>query len=497
MKKKVYFMGIAGTGMASTAGLALQAGWQVSGSDANVYPPMSDMLNELNISVATPYDAKNLKVASPDLVIVANVLSKNHVEVQELLAEGIPYTSYPEFLGTHFLSKRHSVVVSGTHGKTTTSSLLTHILRELGEAPGYMIGGIPKAFKKSFDLGNKPAFVIEGDEYDTAFFDKESKFLHYHPKHLILNNIEFDHADIFNSIEDIYKMFEKLLVKVSHPSQIIANIDDPGVIEVLKRTGLTHQVTSVSAWGKNVAAPYRVLQTRVVEARGESQIWEVALTTKRWGDVTCKTTLSGDYNAANLCQIIACLDSMMNCKVIATQDFEAIEKAVFSFQNVKRRLDHLGTINDVIVMEDFAHHPTAVKLLIESLKRNFPNRRLIAAFEPRNATSRRKIFERQYADVLSKADIALIGACPEDLRIPLDERMNTKNIAAAIGSSAHSFSKNEDLQAWLLSHLQPADLLVFMSSGSFSGIQHQTMDALFQKFGKESSKGVELSTDSI
>lgn len=497
MSKKVYFMGIAGTGMGSVAGLALQSGWQVAGSDANIYPPMSDMLNELNIKVTTPYDAKNLKEYNPDLVVVANVLSKNHVEVKELLSEGIPYTSYPEFLGTNFLSKRHSVVVSGTHGKTTTTSLLTHILRELGESPGYMIGGIPKAFKKSFDIGTRPVFVIEGDEYDTAFFDKESKFLHYHPKHLILNNIEFDHADIFQSIEDIYKMFEKLLKKVANPSQIIANIDDPGVAEVLKRSGLARQVTSVSAWGKNSSTPYRVLQTRVLEAKAESQIWEVALSTTRWGDVKCKTTLSGDYNAANLCQIVACLDSLMSSKVIATQNFEAIQKAVISFQNVKRRLDHLGTVGDIIVMEDFAHHPTAVKLLIETLKRNFPNRRLIAAFEPRNATSRRKIFEKQYAEVLSKSDIALIGACPEDQRIPIDERMNTKNIAEAIGPTAHCFSKNEDLQSWLLTHLQAADLLVFMSSGSFSGIQHSTLEALLKKYEKETAKGVELSTDSI
>jgi UDP-N-acetylmuramate: L-alanyl-gamma-D-glutamyl-meso-diaminopimelate ligase len=495
--KKVYFMGIAGTGMASVAGLAKQDGWDVSGSDDNIYPPMSTMLEDVGISVQTPYDESRLAEIKPDLVVVANVLSKTHKEVAELLKLGIPYTSFPKFLGENFLAKRHSVVVAGTHGKTTTTSLLTHILKVLGEDPGYMIGGIPKAFKRSFDLGKGMPFVVEGDEYDTAYFDKESKFLHYRAQHLILNNIEFDHADIFKDLDAIYKMFEKLVAQIKDPSQIMANIDDPGVVELLKRSGLEDKVTPVAAWGKSKEAPFRVLGTKVLHATAEQQTWEVEMRTRRWGDLKVKTSLSGDYNAANLCQIMACLDSMMTHGIISESKISEIQAAVLSFQNVKRRLDCLGEVHDIIVMEDFAHHPTAVKLLIQSLKKNFPSRRLLVAFEPRNATSRRNTFEKQYGEVLSLADVSLIGACPEDKRIPEHERMNTSNIAASIGSSAQAFSTNDSLHDWLLNNLLPQDVVVFMSSGSFNGIQHRLVQSLFTKYGKEPPKGVEIRANTI
>ncbi len=495
--KKVYFMGIAGTGMASVAGLARQDGWDVSGSDDNIYPPMSTMLEDVGITVQTPYDEERLSKIKPDLVVVANVLSKNHKEVVELLKLGIKYTSFPQFLGQHFLAKRHSVVVAGTHGKTTTTSLLTHILKELGEDPGYIIGGIPKAFKRSFELGKGQTFIVEGDEYDTAFFDKESKFLHYHAKHLILNNIEFDHADIFKDLDAIYLMFQKLVAQVKDPSQIIANIDDPGVVELLKRSGLTEKVVSVAAWGKNMHSAFRVLSTKVLKATAEQQTWEVEMRTPRWGDIKLKTALSGDYNAANLCQIMACLDSMMSKGVISPAKIEKIQAAVLSFQNVKRRLDCLGEVNDIIIMEDFAHHPTAVKLLIESLKKNFPTRRLLVAFEPRNATSRRNTFEKEYGEVLALADISLIGACPEDKRIPEEERMNTSRIAAAIGPTAQAFSSNDQLHDWLLQALKPQDVVVFMSSGSFNGIQHRLIPSLFAKYSPEIVKGVEIRAHTI
>lgn len=497
MTKHVYFMGIAGTGMASVAGLAMQAGWKVTGSDNDVYPPMSTMLQEIGIPVYTPYDEKNLFRDRPDLVVVANVLSKNHKEVTALLESGIAYTSFPAFLGENFLASRHSVVVSGTHGKTTTTSLLTHILRELGEDPGYLVGGIPKALKRSFELGTGKTFIIEGDEYDTAYFDKESKFLHYRAQHLILNNIEFDHADIFKDLDAIYDMFQKLVEKVPNPSQIIANVDDEGVAELLRRSKLEDKVTRVGAWGKNLHSEWHVIDTRVVEATAEKQVWELKLATRRWGEVSLLTTLSGTYNAANICQIIACLDSMMSHGIIAVKDISEIQKAISSFANVKRRLDHLGTVNDIFVMEDFAHHPTAVKLLIDSMRKNFPSRRLVVAFEPRNATSRRNTFEKQYGEVLSNADVALIGACPEDKRIPENERMNTKRIAETLGKKAQAFETNDELHDWLKSHLTPGDVVVFMSSGSFNGIQHRLVDTLKQKYGATIAKGVEQNVDTI
>jgi len=496
MSQHVYFMGIAGTGMASVAGLAMQGGFRVSGSDNDVYPPMSTMLEEIGIKVHTPYDPANLSAEKPDLVVVANVLSRNHKEVVALLESKIPYTSFPAFLGEYFLGSRHSVVVTGTHGKTTTTSLLTHILREFGEDPGYLIGGIPKALQRSFNLGSGSPFVIEGDEYDTAYFDKESKFLHYRAQHLILNNIEFDHADIFKDINAIYEMFTKLVKNVANPSQIIANVDDVGVLELLRRTGLEEQVTRVGAWGKNLKTDCHVIDTHVVEAKPEKQIWEIKLATKRWNEIKLQTTLSGAYNAANICQIIACLDSMMSQGIIKQQKADALQKAILSFANVKRRLDHLGTVNDIYVMEDFAHHPTAVGLLIEALRKNFPTRRIIVAFEPRNATSRRRTFEQQYAEVLTMADIALIGACPEDIRIPEAERMNTNRIASTIGPRAKAFDKNDDLHNWLAAQLCPGDVVVFMSSGSFNGVQYRLIDTLNEKYPSHDAKDVEQIQDS-
>ena len=242
-------MGIAGTGMASAAGLLKTAGFNICGSDHQVYPPMSDMLKSLKINYSTPYSQENLIREKPDLVVVANCLSRGHEELEFMMSQNIPYTSFPKLIGERFLSKSHSIVVSGTHGKTTTSSLMAYFLKELDEDPSFLIGGIPRNFTHSFRLGRSPLFVIEGDEYDTAFFDKNSKFLHYAPKTLILNNLEFDHADIFASIEDIENEFTKLINLVPYKKGIIANIDDPGVFKLLKKLDILDKVTSVSTKG--------------------------------------------------------------------------------------------------------------------------------------------------------------------------------------------------------------------------------------------------------
>ena len=224
--KNIYFLGIGGTGMAAVAGLAQQAGYNVKGSDNPLYPPMSTLLEDLHIDVKTPYKKENFDNNDADLVIVANALSRGHEELEHMLAQDYKYTSFPAFLGDYFLESRQSLVVTGTHGKTTTSSIIANALIKLGEDPGFFIGGIPKGFTKGFELGKGPCFVLEGDEYDTAFFDKNSKFLHYRPNYVIFNNLEFDHADIFSSIEDIEKQFTMLFEKVDNKKNIISNIDD-------------------------------------------------------------------------------------------------------------------------------------------------------------------------------------------------------------------------------------------------------------------------------
>jgi len=476
----VYFMGIGGTGMASVAGLAQEAGYAVTGSDANLYPPMSTMLDTLGIKVLTPYDPNNLEAVKPKLVVVANALSRNHVELEALLKSGTPYTSFPAFLGDYFLGKRKAVVVSGTHGKTTTTSLLTFILLQLGWDPGYLIGGIPRDLEQSFALGKEGSlFAIEGDEYDTAFFDKNSKFLHYRPRHLILNNIEFDHADIFKDLAAIEKQFTDLLKLMPDKKAVIANVDDPGVAKLLRDLGLLDQVTAVAAKGETQSAAVRLLSLEPPK-KGETY-WHLSVQLADGQRAEINTTLAGPHNAANICQVLACIWQIHKAGDAPDFPLPKIAKAIEQFQGVQRRLDKLSSVGDIEIFEDFAHHPTAVKVVIESMRALYPERRLLVAFEPKNATSRRSIFMKEFAKSLALADRVFIGACSVDARIPSDERMNTGEMARMIGASAAAFDDNEALLASLLQTAKSHDTILFMSSGSFSGIQYRIGERLSEQ----------------
>jgi UDP-N-acetylmuramate: L-alanyl-gamma-D-glutamyl-meso-diaminopimelate ligase len=481
----VYFMGIGGTGMASVAGLAQEAGYKVIGSDANIYPPMSTMLENLGIAVRTPYSPENILTSGAQLVVVANALSRNHVELEAMLGSGIPYTSFPAFLGDYFLGHRKSIVVAGTHGKTTTTSLLAHVLVQLGWDPGYLIGGIPRTLPRSFALGKGPLFAIEGDEYDTAFFDKDSKFLHYRPRYVILNNIEFDHADIFPSLEAIEAQFTKLLARVDDPARILANVDDPGVVKLLGQLQLTHKVTRVATRGETADASVRLLSL-APPTEGRDAAWTLRIQVAGQAPLTLRTQLAGPHNAANICQILACLWQISQQKDAPQWEPRALEDAIASFTGVKRRLDRLSSAADVEVFEDFAHHPTAVKAVIESMRTLYPSRRLIVAFEPKNATSRRNVFMHEFAASLGLADRVLIGPCPVDLRIPGDQRMNTEVMAHLIGERAQAFADNEELLESLVREARANDAIVFMSSGSFSGIQYRIGDRLANRLPNQS-----------
>ena len=469
----LYFIGIGGTGMASTAGLAQEAGYNVTGSDANLYPPMSTLLEDLTIPVKTPYSESNVNDLNADLVVVANALSRGHSELEAVLSRELPYTSFPEFLGEMILKSRQSIVVSGTHGKTTTTSMMAHVLRSLELDPGYLIGGIPKNFAKSFHLGTDAPFAIEGDEYDTAFFDKNSKFLHYYPKYLIFNNLEFDHADIFENLDAIEKQFEMLIAKVPNKKNIIANADDPGVRDFLRKNNLLESVTTVATLGKAENSDFVVHE---VEPKGDS--WKANISTPEWGDVSFSTKMIGNHNIANLSQVIACTYRLASDNTIPMPTKLDLIKAIESFEGVQRRLDHLHSRNGIDIFEDFAHHPTAVALVLETFKKSFPERRLFVAFEPRNATSRRNIFTKRYAESLNIADQVLIGHCPIDNRIAESERMNTEVLAEMIGAKAKSFSDNDLLLDELVKQLKPKDAIIFMSSGSFSGIQYKIREKL-------------------
>jgi len=478
----IYFMGIAGTGMAAVAGLMQEAGYNVCGSDNEIYPPMSTMLDELKIPLKTPYSPKNLNTDEIDMVVVANCLSKGHVEIEEMLKQNISYTSFPKMIGECFLKDRLSLVVAGTHGKTTTSSILTHALIELGENPGYMIGGVPRNFERSFNFGKGKPFVIEGDEYDTAWFDKESKFLHYQPNYLVFNNLEFDHADIFENLAAVEKMFGKFLDLAPKPENIIANIDDPGVLKLIKDKGIFDQVTKVSSSGKHKDADIVLGEPRVVTGEKGSQRWILPIDTIHFGKLEIDTIMVGHHNMANIGQVVGCLSAMSKSNDLKSKITGLkVTKAIRSFLGVQRRFDHLGSVDDIDVFEDFAHHPTAVGLMISSFRKAYPNRRLVVAFEPKNATARRNIFEKAYAEKLMAADKILIGKCPVDERIIENERMDVQNIQKAIGKKAETFQENEDLLAHLIGSLKSGDTVIFMSSGSFSGVQYRLPKALKER----------------
>lgn len=473
----VYFMGIGGTGMASVAGLAQEAGFNVLGSDINLYPPMSTMLEELKIKVLSPYAPTNVVNSGAQLVVVGNALSRGHLELEAMLEKGTPFTSFPAFLGDHFLDQRTTVVVAGTHGKTTTSSILACIAKNIGWDPGYLIGGIPRDLPRSFALGNGKIFVIEGDEYDTSFFDKNSKFLHYRPKYIILNNIEFDHADIFKDLAAVELQFANLLKLVADPKHIIANIDDPGVTKLLQQLELLDKITSVSSQGLHLEAEVRLLKL-IPPQNAQSNFWTIRLQMKDGQAREVQTILAGPHNAANICQVLTLLELMQDRGDAPRVEFSAIAKALKQFGGVKRRLDHLATAGNIDIFEDFAHHPTAVKAVIESMRTLYPERRLLVAFEPKNATSRRNVFLKDFAKSLGLADQVFIGPCPVDQRIPVAQRMDTQEMADLIGVSAQAFTSNELLLDSLVQHAKPNDAIVFMSSSSFSGIQYRLGERL-------------------
>lgn len=477
----LYFIGIGGTGMASVAGLCQEAGYKIVGSDAGIYPPMSDMLKELGIKTFSPYSVDNIASQKFDVAVIANVLSRGNAELEYVLEKKIPYVSFPALMGQLFLRRRQTCVVAGTHGKTTTSSLLTHVLNELGEDPGFLIGGIPRNFPRSFRIGNGKTFVIEGDEYDTAFFDKGPKFLHYCPTLAILNNLEFDHADIFPDLASIEKQFIKLAQLVPDPVNVIANMDDPGIAKILAEINMTDAVTKVATAGQFKNADVSAGEPSV-KASSETGIqeWKSVYSCRDFGTITIETGLSGRHNIANIAMVLASLQNLVRSGAILCPDQAKLAAAFFSFKNVKRRLDRLAFGGNIEVYEDFAHHPTAVKLVIEGFKQAFPKRRLVVAFEPRSATQRRNVFQNDYARTLALADAVYIGECPQDNRIPEDQRMSTAKLRQTIGKKAQAFATNNDLLTALRTDLKGGDSVVFMSSGSFSGIQY----SLAQEIGK-------------
>src|SRR6266851_1047960 len=432
----VYLLGIAGTGMGSFAGLLRAAGHQVSGSDENVYPPMSDKLAEWRIRTYTPYAATNLETAKPDLAVVGNVIRAENPEAKALRRRGIPHMSFPEALEELFLASRHPVVVAGTHGKTTTTSLLAQVLHHAGRDPSLLVGGVPLNFNEGFRLGKGEHFVVEGDEYDTAYFDKGPKFLHYRPRTAIVTGAEFDHADIYRDTPHYESAFEKFYALLS-PEGAEAN--------------WTARRLSLGPAGASFEVAFR-------------------------GSPEMRLTLpaAGRHNVENALGVYAA------CRALGLSAQE-IAAGFASFRGVKRRQELRGEPRGIAVIDDFAHHPTAVRETIAAVAAQYPGRRLVAVFEPRSNTAMRKIHQQEYAHAFAGAAEALISQPTAIAKVPESERVDARRMAADIaeaGTPARWMEGPDAIVALLSREARPGDVILAMSNGGFGGLHKKLLDAL-------------------
>ena len=469
MARLFHLIGIAGTGMGAFAGLLKQAGHQVRGSDQNVYPPMSDQLDAWGIDVRTPYAAQNLEPA-PDLVVVGNVIRRANAEASAMRDLQLPHASFPETLGNLFLAERHSVVVAGTHGKTTTSTLIAHTLLHAGRDPGYLIGGIPRSSnpdapaQESFRVGRADApFVVEGDEYDTAYFDKGPKFLHYHPRSLLCTSLEFDHADIYNDVGEIQARFQQLFELMPTSGHLVCYVEDPALVEVLGRTTIQGRVETYG----NARADWQATELR----EDESGIRFLArYQGQDAGEL--KVSLSGQHGASNAIGAYAILRGL-------GLSHPEIAAGYASFAGVKRRMEVIGKAQSVTVIDDFAHHPTAVATTLAGAKARYAGRPMWAFFEPRSATSCRRVFQDAYAQAFACADRVLLA--PPGRQLDPGQALDVPKLAADIqarGTPADAFGSIEDM---LDSALQapPADaVFLCMSNGAFGGIHQRLLAGL-------------------
>lgn len=459
----VHLMGICGTAMASLAGILKQQGYLVSGSDQNVYPPMSHFLKDLSIPVLEGYKPENLHPA-PDLVIVGNVITKLNPEAVELSRLRIPYLSLPQALQAFAMKGKKSIVICGTHGKTTTTGLIAWVLENAGLDPSFMVGGIPMNLGKSFKLGGGPYFVIEGDEYDTAFFDKGPKFLHYSPWLTVLTSIEFDHADIYRDLHHVRQSFQKLIRLIPSDGLLIANHDDPVVMAEVKQARCPVITYSLGSGGDWMASDIAVQEdfTFVKAGNREGSILEI------------KTPMYGRHNVSNLLSTLP-LSGFLGIEA------KNLLKGLETFKGVKRRQEVKGEAQGVLVLDDFAHHPTAVRETVQAVKEKYRNRRLVAAFEPRSNSSRRNVFQEQYAFSFDRADLIMIPEPPMKDKIPLEERFSSAGLVEDLnrkGLSAFYFADTALLLEEILRRSRAGDVVLFMSNGSFDDLPDRMLARL-------------------
>ena len=462
---KIHLTAIGGTGMAALAGLLKEAGHEVRGSDGVLYPPMSTLLERLKIPVFEGYAAENLDWA-PELVVLGNACRKDHVEYLEAQTRGLRVASFPETLAEHFLAERHSIVVAGTHGKTTTSSLLAHILATAGLEPGMLIGGIPLNFGQGFALGQPPYFVVEGDEYDCACFDKRPKFAHYRPQTVILTSVEFDHADIYPSFSDVQRAFALLIDLIPENGYLLVSADDPSALELARHARCTvetyavYEETADTTSTRRIVMPLHWYASFESLGGGRKQL-SVMYQGDDFGSFELK--LSGAHNMANS---LAALAIARHLGIDAT----TIGGALASFKGVARRQQVIGNSRNITIIDDFAHHPTAIGATLRGLRNR--RGRLVAVFEPRSASAKRNIFQEALPEALGVADHVVLAPLYLPEKVPAEQRLD---LGAVIGALRHKGTDafelaTEQIVDHLRSNLHPGDTVVFMSSGDFGGL---------------------------
>ncbi len=460
---KVHFIAIAGTGMGALARLLREAGHEVRGSDTAVYPPMSEQLARAEIPVMLGYGPANLQWA-PDCVVVGNVCSKDHPEVVEANRLGLRLESFPSMLAKLLLPGRTSLVVAGTHGKTTTTSLVSWLLHCAGADPSFLIGGVPLNFGIGAHLGLGPAIVLEGDEYDTAFFDKGSKFLHYRPTRAILTSVEYDHADIFKDLDEVRAAFRAFVATIPEGGELIVNAEDSealGIAATARCRITTYRVMPEHARGPEGADVCALQCPRVPGRRPAFEVFERGASL---GEFT--TQLVGRYNLGNVLAAIAMARA-------EGHDLEAIRRGVRTFRGVKRRQELVGTAQGVRVLSDFAHHPTAVQLTVTAIRKEFPEHALHVCFEPRSASSRRRAFGDAFAASFDAATAVYVGPVFQPEKIPEADRLDTAALArgiAARGVKARAFEEIDGLAAAVLDAAVPGDTVLMLTSGAFGGL---------------------------
>ena len=464
--KHIHMIGIGGSAMAPLAGMLRERGHRVSGSDAGVYPPASTLLESLGIPFSAKFDAANLTPV-PDLVVVGNAISRGNVEVEEMLDRKLKYHSLPEILEEEFLPEKHSVVVSGTHGKTTTTAMLAWIFQVAGKKPNFLVGGVAENFGKSYGLGGGEEFILEGDEYDSAYWDKGAKFFHYHPDDLIITSLEYDHADIYADFDAYQLAFRRLVNLVPRRGRIVVWGDgDAG--EALHRATekafcpvITYGLESGNDWSATE-----------VQADGDGMKFRVQYKGKAYGEFRLAAT--GHHNVLNA---LAALVIAQGRGIRS----ETVGQALETFQSVRRRMDVKGEVDGIVVVDDFAHHPTAVRATIEAARLRWPGRRVWAILEPRSNSMRRRVFQDALPPALALGDCVLLGSVHRAGQLSEEQRLDPETVAAAIrklGKDARILPGAEAIANLLAVEARRGDVLLVMSNGSFDGLCEKLLKKL-------------------